>query len=61
MASNFRALFQLQFNQWSKHPKGAAELWPLSIDDQLEQLSDEEMYARNERIINEYRERYGVN
>lgn len=61
MASNFRALFQLQFNQWSKYPKQAAELWPLSIDDQSEQLTDEEMYQRNEIIINKYRERYGVN
>jgi len=56
MASNFRALFQLQFNQWSKHPKGAAELWPLSIDESdVEPLTEEEMYKRNEEIINKYR------
>lgn len=61
MAANFRALFQLQFNQWSKHPKSATELWPLSIDDKQEELTDEEMYKRNEEIINQYRERYGVN
>lgn len=61
MASNFRALFQLQFNQWSKHPKGASELWPLSIDEQPEVLTDEEMYKRNEQIIKAYRERWGVN
>ena len=62
MASNFRALFQLQFNQWSKHPKSAIELWPLSIDESdIEPMTDEEMYKRNEEIINQYRERYGVN
>ena len=62
MASNFRALFQLQFNQWSRHPKQAHELWPLSIDENhIEQLTEEEMYKRNEQIINKYRERYGVN
>lgn len=62
MASNFRALFHLQFNQWSKYPKGAAELWPLSIDENnTEQLTEEELYGRNEQIINKYRERYGVN
>lgn len=64
MASNFRALFQLQFNQWAKlgERKSASELWPLSIDEnEVEPLTDEEMYKRNEEIINKYRERYGVN
>ena len=55
MASNFRALFQLQFNQWSRHPKSANELWPLSIDENYEiELTEDEMYARNKAIIDRY-------
>ena len=56
MASNFRALFQLQFNQWSRNPKSANELWPLSIDENYtEQLTEEELYARNKKIIDQYK------
>jgi len=50
LASNFRALFTLQFNQWSKNPKKAENLWPLSMDE-IEQLTADEMYARNRNII----------
>lgn len=61
MSENFRALFQLQYNQWAKFTKQASELWPLSIDDQPEVITDDEMYKRNEEIIRQYRERWGVN
>lgn len=55
MASNFRALFHLQFNQWSRHAKSAKELWPLSIDENhTNKLSEEELYARNKAIIDHY-------
>lgn len=60
MASNFRALFHLQYNQWAKHGKQASELWPLSIDNK-EELPEDELYKRNERIIKAYRGKYGVN
>ncbi len=51
MASNFRALFTIQYNQFAKHAKGATELWPLSIDSHKEELNAEDMYARNKRVI----------
>lgn len=55
MSANFRALFQLQYNQWAKHPKQAEQLWPLSIDDRYdEELTEDEMYARNAAIIAAY-------
>ena len=54
MASNFRALFHLQYNQWAKYTKSAQELWPLSIDENVQVLSEEEMYERNARIIAEF-------
>lgn len=54
MSSNFRALFHLQFNQWAKYSKSAHELWPLSIDENVQVLSEDEMYARNARIIAEF-------
>lgn len=61
MSSNFRALFQLQFNQWAKHPKEAHILWPLSIDRTIEPLTDEEMYKRNAEIIRLFTEKHGIN
>lgn len=55
MSANFRALFHLQYCQWAKHPKSAESLWPLDhIDQQIEQLSEEEMYKRNKAIIEHY-------
>jgi len=54
MSANFRMLFTLNFNQWSKHPKDPETLWPLSFDNQIEVLSEDEMYARNKAIIEQY-------
>lgn len=51
MAANFRALFTLTFNQYAKHPKEPHQLWPLQID-HVNDLSMEEVYERNKRIIN---------
>lgn len=57
MSANFRALFHLQYCQWSKHPKSAEQLWPLnSIDGEIEQLTEEEMYARNKKIIEQFKD-----
>jgi hypothetical protein len=50
-AANFRALFWLTFNQFSKHQRRAEELWPLSIDSDKEVMTMEEMYERNKRVI----------
>jgi hypothetical protein len=50
LSSNFRALFWLQFNQYSKTPKSAESLWKLSID-QNNELTAAEMYERNKNII----------
>lgn len=61
MASNFRALFQLQYNQWAKHSKSAKELWPLSIDTVGNELTEDEMYERNRIIIEKYKDKYGIN
>jgi len=54
MSANFRALFHLQYSQWAKHPKSAEYLWPLSIDEHIEILSEEELYARNKIIIEQF-------
>jgi len=51
MSANFRALFWLSFNQWSKTPKSSESLWPLSIDSDGQELSMDEIYERNKRII----------
>ena len=62
MSANFRALFQLQFNQWSKYPKQAHLLWPLSIDQiEHEELTEEEMYQRAEVLINKFKDRFSSN
>ena len=61
VASNFRALFHLQFNQWSKERRSAHELWPLSIDNMPNELTEEEMYERNAKIIKAYQEKHGIN
>jgi hypothetical protein len=51
-ASNFRALFWLQFNQYSKHPKKAEDLWPLSVDQNSSHgMTAEDMYERNKKVI----------
>lgn len=57
MSNNFRMLFMLQFNQWSKQKKDASQLWPIaSIDgEKAEPLTEEELYARNKKIIEHYK------
>lgn len=57
MSANFRALFVLNFNQWANHKKTAEQLWPLSFDYE-DQLSEEEMYARNKLVIEDYYKRH---
>jgi len=57
MASNFRALFALQYNQWAKHPMKPENLWPLDID---EKPDAKEIYKRNEKIIKDYEARRSV-
>jgi len=55
MSANFRMLFALNFNQWSRNAKSPEVLWPLpSIDGEIEVLSEEDMYARNKAIIAQY-------
>jgi len=58
-AENFRALFTLQYNQWAKPSdrKTPQQLWPLSIDE-IEQMSEEEMYERNRLVIEDYYRRH---
>jgi hypothetical protein len=52
-ASNFRALFYLNYNQWAKQKMSPQKLWPLSIDqaEKTKQLTMEEIYERNKKII----------
>lgn len=57
MASNFRALFSLQYNQWSKQKMSPQSLWPLDID---QTLSAEEIYERNQKIIKDYEARRSI-
>jgi len=54
MSSNFRMLFTLNFNQWSRHPKTPEYLWPLVFDEKPEILTEEELYARNKEIIRQF-------
>lgn len=61
MSANFRALFHLQYNQWAKHPKQAERLWPLSIDHIEDELTEDEMYARNKAVIAAYLKSQSLN
>jgi len=61
MSANFRALFHLQYNQWAKHPKQPEQLWPLSFDHTENELTEEEMYARNAAIIATYLKSQSLN
>jgi hypothetical protein len=55
MSANFRMLFTLTYNQWAKNAKSPETLWPLiSIDETIEPLTEDEMYARNKAIIEQY-------
>jgi len=55
MSANFRMLFWLNHNQWAKYPKNPEYLWPLSsIDEQIEVLTEDQMYERNKIIIEQY-------
>jgi hypothetical protein len=63
MASNFRALFHLQYNQWAGkgQRRTAKQLWPLSFDNNEVELTESELYRRNTEIIESYKEKYGIN
>ena len=51
MSANFRALFTLIYHQYAKHPMSPERLWPLSIDRVKNEITAEEMYERNRKII----------
>jgi hypothetical protein len=53
MASNFRALFWLGYNQNVKKgdQKSDKQLWPLPSIDGIMKKSTEDIYERNKRII----------
>lgn len=52
ISADFRSLFTLNYNQYSKTPKTCQQLWPLSIDTiNNEKLEIDEIYERNKKII----------
>ena len=55
LASNFRALFTLGYNQYAAKGKNktAKELWPIdSIDNQVRQpRNNDDLYERNKKIV----------
>ena len=51
-SNDFRQLFALEYNIWSKQPKSAKRLWPLAIDTwNPNELTTDEHYERNKKII----------
>lgn len=58
MSANFRALFSLHYNQWAKSKKSPEQLWQLSIDGGINNLTEEEMYERNKKVIQDHLNRH---
>lgn len=55
-SADLRALFTLQYNMnvTEGHRKTPQQLWPLSIDEKQDNLTVDEMFARNKRIIEQF-------
>ena len=52
-SSDFRMLYALYYNSNSEESKRKSpeKLWPLSIDEKEIEISEEDMYERNKRLI----------
>ena len=54
LSANFRNIYGLLIRLGSKSKQDVKKIWPLSIDFQKPELTSDEMFERNKKILSQY-------